>query len=181
MIFNEKIFPVMGSDFSLCADTDAFGIPNMTFEVNGVDYSADDIVVPASYEVDERTVKVFAKVNGEYVGAFDKMIKMANKYELTTSFALVQEGTDYTPVINANIKNRSDKDIYVNEIKYTANGEERTHPVNEVLKAKQELDVEIRPENLMLYTNYNFSFKLVTDEELSAYVDNENKYAYLYP
>ena len=178
MKFDEKTFPVMGSDFSLSADVNAFGIPEMTFEVNGKDYTADDILVPASYETDERTVKIFAKVNGEYVGAFDKVIKMANKYELITSFDLLSNNGEYTPVINAKIKNRSDKDIYINAINYTANGEERTHQVNEVLKAKQELDVEIKPENLLLYTNYNFSFKLVADEELSPYVDNENRYAY---
>ncbi len=180
MVFTQKEFPAMGSDFELIADASGLGLPEeMTFEVNKKDYSKDSIIVPASYDEDERTIKVFAKINGEYVGAFDYVVEIGNKYELNTSFSLVNSENGYKPLINAKVYNRSSKDIYVNAVKYTVNGEERTQSVEMNVEPESTIDFVIEPENVLLYTNYDFTFKLITDNELSSYLDNSNKYTYV--
>ncbi len=166
---------VLGAEIFLRTDENALGIEGLKYEVEGVEYTNDEIIASASFDKEERIIRIFAKHNGEYVAQFNKVLMMDDKYSLDTEFELVKEGNTVTPQIKATIKNNSDTEILVNSIRYTVEGNIYEEPVNRTLAVGEKAEVIIRSDIFEMYSTYEIQFRVVTNGILSSFIDSDKK------
>lgn len=167
--------PVLGSEILFKTNNNLYGIEGLTYEVAGIDYNYNEIVAPASFDKEERTIKIFAKCNGEYVGQFNKTIEVEDRYSLVAEFDLIKNDNGVTPQVNAVMYNKSDEAIMVDSIRYTIGEESYDVEVNKEVNPGQEITIPIQSEIFKMYTVYEIEFRAIVDGVVSSYVDAETK------
>ena len=172
--FKENYVSVLGSEISLSTDETLFGIDGIVYEVSGKEYSHEEIVAPASFDKEERIIKIFAKKDGEYLAQFNKVLNMEDKYTLNVDTGFRKKENGIEPIINAVIKNNSDEELLINAIRYIVNGESYEYEVNQIIPKHEALNVEIESEVFIMLKTYEMEFRVISDGALSKYIDAED-------
>ena len=163
--------PVLGSEVVLKAPYTLYGMDNLEYEVSGKTYSYDAIIAPASFDKEERVIKIFAKRDGKYVAQFNNVINMQDKYTLRVDTSFKKYENDIVPIIKAVIKNNSNEDLFVNGICYTVNGENYEYDVKQNVTVGDEISIEIESEVFIMLKTFEMEFRVILEGKKSDYID----------
>ncbi len=176
--FNQPKSAVMGSDFALTAESDAFDVTDFTYEVAGKEYNADEIIIPASYEERERIVRVLVKHDGAYVGEFKQGIMVGNRYELNVAYKMQKNENSFTPSAELTIKNRVDEDLDISAVAFTVNGENKVVEIGKTVKNGETLTYTAELGDCIMYKEYEISCRIIENGKMSKYIDGSGKTVY---
>lgn len=179
IVFNEKTIPVTGSEFILEADSSAISAEGLTYEVCGKEYTAEEIVMPASYYQGERTAHIYAKLNGEYIGEFEKRLNIDGRYTVSADFEFEIENGDYTPIMDLTVENKTDEEICIDSFVININNERMNIAVNKVLPVDGKITERVSLADCKMYQQYEISCRIVENGAMSKFddVSETNTYA----